>query len=59
MIEKLLEDIKKLRNEMVQANWPAQRLSDIILKYEDLLREQKGNYTTEEILEAQNKILED
>ena len=59
MIEKLLEDIKKLRNEMVQANWPAQRLSDIILKYEDLLREQKGNYTTEEIIEAQNKILKD
>ena len=44
---------------MVQANWPAQRLSNIILKYEDLLKEQKGNYTTEEILEAQNKILED
>ena len=59
MIEKLLEEIKELRNEMVQANWPAQRLSNIILKYEDLLREQKGNYTTEEILEAQNKILED
>ena len=59
MIEKLLEDIKKLRNEMVQANWPAQRLSNIILKYEDLLREQKGNYTTEEIIEAQNKILND
>ena len=59
MIEKLLEDIKELRNEMVQANWPAQRLSNIILKYEDLLKEQKGNYTTEEILESQNKILED
>ena len=59
MIEKLLEDIKELRNEMVQANWPAQRLSNIILKYEDLLKEQKGNYTTEEILEAQIKILED
>ena len=59
MIEKLLEDIKELRNEMVQANWPAQRLSNIILKYEDLLKEQKGNYTTEEIIEAQNKILND
>ena len=34
MIEDLLEDIKKLRNEMVQANWPAQRLSDIITRYE-------------------------
>ena len=59
MIKELLEDIKELRNEMVQANWPAQRLSNIILKYEDLLKEQKGNYTTEEILEAQNKILDD
>ena len=59
MIEKLLEEIKELRNEMVQANWPAQRLSNIILKYEDLLREQKGNYTTEEIIEAQDKILND
>ena len=59
MIEDILKDLRELRNEMVQANWPAQRLSNIILKYEDLLREQKGNYTTEEILEAQNKILED
>ena len=30
----LLEEIKKLRNEMVQSNWPAQRLSDIITRYE-------------------------
>ena len=59
MIEDILKDLRELRNEMVQANWPAQRLSNIILKYEDLLKEQKGNYTTEEILEAQNKILED
>ena len=34
MIKELLEDIKNLRNEMVQANWPAQRLSDIITRYE-------------------------
>ena len=27
---------------MVQANWPAQRLSDIILKYEMKLQEQKS-----------------
>ena len=59
MIDEILKDIRELRDEMVQANWPAQRLSNIILKYEDLLKEQKGNYTTEEILEAQNKILED
>ena len=42
MINELLEDIRKLRNEMVQANWPAQRLSDIILKYEMKLQEQKS-----------------
>ena len=41
MIEDLLEDIKKLRNEMVQANWPAQRLSDIITRYEIKLQDQK------------------
>ena len=38
MIKDLLKDIKELRNEMVQANWPAQRLSNIILKYEDKLK---------------------
>ena len=42
MIDELLNDIRKLRNEMVQANWPAQRLSDIILKYEMKLQEQKS-----------------
>ena len=38
MINELLDDIRELRNEMVQANWPAQRLSNIILKYEDKLK---------------------
>ena len=42
MIKELLNDIKELRNEMVQANWPAQRLSDIILKYETKLQGQKS-----------------
>ena len=42
MIKELLNDIRELRNEMVQANWPAQRLSDIILKYETKLQEQKN-----------------
>ena len=42
MIEELLKDIKDLRNEMIQANWPAQRLSNIILKYEMKLREKKS-----------------
>ena len=30
----LLKEIKQLRNEMVAVNWPSQRLSDIITKYE-------------------------
>ena len=38
MIEEILKDLRELRNEMVQANWPAQRLSNIILKYEDKLK---------------------
>ena len=30
----LMKEIKKLRDEMVAVNWPAQRLSDIITRYE-------------------------
>ena len=59
MIEELLKDLRELRNEMVQANWPAQRLSNIILKYEMKLQDEKSKFTTEEIVEATNKILED
>jgi hypothetical protein len=46
MIEEILKDLRELRNEMVQANWPAQRLSNIILKYEMKLQENKSKYTT-------------
>jgi len=35
ILNELMEDLKKLRNEMVAKNWPAQRLSDIIVIYED------------------------
>ena len=42
MIEDILKDLRELRNEMVQANWPAQRLSNIILKYEMKIQEQKS-----------------
>ena len=44
---------------MVQANWPAQRLSNIILKYEMKLQDEKSKFTNEEIVEATNKILND
>jgi|TARA_R100000353_G_scaffold173908_1_gene140866 hypothetical protein len=59
MIEDILKDLRELRDEMVQANWPAQRLSNIILKYEMKLQENKSKYTTKEIVDATNAILDD
>jgi len=58
-MEDILKDLRELRDEMVQANWPAQRLSDIILKYEMKLQENKSKYTTKELVDATNAILED
>ena len=58
-MEDILKDLRELRNEMVQANWPAQRLSDIIVKYEMKLQENKSKYTTKELVDATNAILED
>ena len=40
-IEQLLEDLRKMRNDMVARNYPFQQLSNLILKYEMLLDEQK------------------
>ena len=59
MINELLKDIKDLRDEMLSVNWPAQRLSNIILKYEMKLQENKHIYTTEELVKATNKILDE
>ena len=57
MINDVLKDLRELRDEMVQATWPAQRLSNLILKYEMKLQDEKSKFTTEEIVEATNKIL--
>ena len=59
MIEDILKDIRELRDEMLSVNWPAQRLSNIILKYEMKLQEDKSKFTTKELVEATNKILND
>ena len=59
MIEDILKDLRELRNEMVQKNWPAQRLSNIILKYEMKLQDEKSKYTTKELVDATNDILDD
>ena len=42
MIKDILKDLRELRDEMVQSNWPAQRLSNLILKYEMKLQEQQS-----------------
>ena len=59
MITDILKDLRELRDEMVQKNWPAQRLSNIILKYEMKLQDEKRKFTNNEIVEATNKILND
>tara|TARA_B100001057_G_scaffold391166_1_gene399297 strand:+ start:22 stop:201 length:180 start_codon:yes stop_codon:yes gene_type:complete len=59
VIKDLLKDIKDLRDEMIQSNWPAQRLSNIILKYEIKLQDEERKFTNDEIVEATNKILND
>ena len=59
MVEDILKDLRELRDEMVQANWPAQRLSNIILKYEMKLQDEKSKYTTKELVDATNGILDD
>jgi len=60
MIKELLNDIKELRNEMVQANWPAQRLSDIILKYETKLQGQKSeSQKSQDELEPINDVFDE
>ena len=41
MIEQLLEALRKMRNDMVARNYPFQQLSNLIVKYENLLDEQK------------------
>ena len=59
MIEDILKDLRELRDEMVQAKGPAQRLSNIILKYEMKLQDEKSKYTTKELVDATNAILDD
>ena len=41
LFEELLKDLKKHRDDMVARNYPFQQLSNLILKYEDLLEQNK------------------
>ena len=40
-IEELLQEIKEMRNDMVARNYPYQQLTNLIYKWEDILREEK------------------
>ena len=40
-IEELLQEIKEMRNDMVARNYPCQQLTNLIYKWEDILREEK------------------
>ena len=56
ILNELMEELKKLRNEMVAKNWPAQRLSDIIVIYEDkIIQESKAK---EKSLDEEQEMLE-
>ena len=35
LIEELLKELKEYRNELVSKNYPFQRISDLIVKYDD------------------------
>ena len=43
-IKLLIKELKDLRNEMVQSNWPAQRISNIITIWEHKIQEQPRGY---------------
>ena len=41
LFEELLKDLKKHRDDMVARNYPFQQLSNLIVKYEDWLEQNK------------------
>ena len=41
VIEELLKELKEYRNELVSKNYPFQRISNLIVKYDDKVAEEK------------------
>ena len=41
MIKELLKELKEYRNELVSKNYPFQRISNLILKYEDRIKDEE------------------
>ena len=40
LIEELLKELKEYRNELVSKNYPFQRISNLIVKYDDKLADE-------------------
>jgi len=57
MIVQLLNDLKKMRDDMVARNYPFQQLSNLIVKYENLLDENKERVDT--AIQTDNNIFEE
>ena len=52
----LLEELKKHRNDLVARNYPFQQLTNLIYKWEDILREDKKLSEDNNIISASYKI---
>lgn len=52
----LLEELKKHRNDLVARNYPFQQLTNLIYKWEDILREDKKLSEDNNMISASYKI---
>tara|TARA_B100000530_G_C15680943_1_gene378129 strand:- start:300 stop:575 length:276 start_codon:yes stop_codon:yes gene_type:complete len=58
----LLDEIKKIRNDMVARNYPFQQLSNLIIKYEeemDTVKEDRGPLDLTLLIEEKDKSITD
>ena len=47
-IEQLLEEIKEYRNDMVARNYPFQQITNLIIKWEEIISQEKRFPTADE-----------
>ena len=51
LIEELLKELKEYRNELVSKNYPFQRISNLIVKYDDKVADELHNRDMDPITE--------
>ena len=51
LIEELLKELKEYRNELVSKNYPFQRISNLIVKYDDKLADELHHRDVDPITE--------